>query len=112
MRTLVPTASAGVILPDLDETTEHPIEVGWRVYPFPPVFWRRTEVQALNPELIYYGPLPQTRAALRREDLAVRSIGLSGGVANNRALREALGAEALKARRPFLAAEPKQKKEA
>ena len=64
--TLTPTASVGVILPDLDETTEHPIEVGWRVYPFPPVFWRRTEVQALNPELIYYGPLPQTRAALRQ----------------------------------------------
>jgi N6-L-threonylcarbamoyladenine synthase len=36
-----------------------------------------------------------------------RSIGLSGGVANNRALRAALGAVAAKAGVPLLAAEPK-----
>jgi N6-L-threonylcarbamoyladenine synthase len=35
-----------------------------------------------------------------------RSLGLSGGVANNRRLREALGAEAARAKVPFLAADP------
>jgi N6-L-threonylcarbamoyladenine synthase len=35
-----------------------------------------------------------------------RSLGLSGGVANNRGLREALGAEAARARVRFLAADP------
>lgn len=48
----------------------------------------------------------KTRAALRREDLDVRSIGLSGGVANNRSLRAAFETEARRARRPLLAAQP------
>jgi N6-L-threonylcarbamoyladenine synthase len=57
----------------------------------------------------------KTRAALRlaREPqnenepaLEYRSLGLSGGVANNRILRAALGAEAQRARIPFFAAQP------
>ena len=35
-------------------------EVGWKIYPFPPAFWRRVTVQAIAPQLSYYGPLPQT----------------------------------------------------
>jgi N6-L-threonylcarbamoyladenine synthase len=54
----------------------------------------------------------KTRAALRREganeNLPVfRSLGLSGGVANNRTLRAALEVEARAAQIPFLAAQPK-----
>jgi N6-L-threonylcarbamoyladenine synthase len=49
----------------------------------------------------------KTRAALRLGGGEYRSLGVSGGVANNRALRAALAAEAERARLPFLAAEPK-----
>ncbi len=49
----------------------------------------------------------KTRAALRLGEGAYRSLGLSGGVANNRALRAALAVEAERARIPFLAAQPK-----
>ncbi|HEY1109750.1 MAG TPA: tRNA (adenosine(37)-N6)-threonylcarbamoyltransferase complex transferase subunit TsaD [Opitutaceae bacterium] len=54
----------------------------------------------------------KTRAALRlREEVAggaaYRSLGLSGGVANNKTLRAALDAEARRARIPFFAAQPK-----
>jgi N6-L-threonylcarbamoyladenine synthase len=49
----------------------------------------------------------KTRAALRQGEGAYRSLGLSGGVANNRALRAALEAEAKRARIPFFAAQPK-----
>lgn len=49
----------------------------------------------------------KTRAALRQGDGRYRSLGLSGGVANNRKLREVLAGEAQRARIPFLAAEPK-----
>jgi hypothetical protein len=55
-----------VILPDLDEAVEHPVEVGWKIYPFPPVFWRRLTVQALQPNLAYFGPLPQTSSAVQQ----------------------------------------------
>jgi hypothetical protein len=58
------TRAQAVILPDLEEAVEHPVEVGWKIYPFPPVFWRRAAVQRSAPELIYYGPLPQSRTAL------------------------------------------------
>ncbi len=51
--------------------------------------------------------LRKTRAALRLSDVGIRSIGLSGGVANNRTLRAAFEAEASKARVTFLAAQPK-----
>ncbi len=49
----------------------------------------------------------KTRAALRLGDGAHRSLGLSGGVANNRTLRAALEEEARRARIPFFAAQPK-----
>lgn len=49
----------------------------------------------------------KTRAALRQGNGKYRSLGLSGGVANNRALRDALAAEAKRMRIPFLAAQPK-----
>ncbi len=52
----------------------------------------------------------KTRAALRLGEEAggaFRSLGLSGGVANNRTLRASLEAEAKRARIPFLAAQPK-----
>lgn len=49
----------------------------------------------------------KTRAALERGDAAYRSLGLSGGVANNRTLRRVLEGEARRARIPFLAAEPR-----
>jgi N6-L-threonylcarbamoyladenine synthase len=48
----------------------------------------------------------KTRAALRQGDGACRSLGLSGGVANNRLLRAALAAEAARAGIPLLAAQP------
>lgn len=48
----------------------------------------------------------KTRAALRHGEGRYRSIGLSGGVANNRTLRAALEAEARRERVAFLAAKP------
>ena len=48
----------------------------------------------------------KTRAALEQGAGSFRSLGLSGGVANNRALRSALEAEAKRRRIPFLAAQP------
>lgn len=48
----------------------------------------------------------KTRAALRQAEGAIRSLGLSGGVANNRTLRAALAAEAKRAGIEFLAAQP------
>jgi N6-L-threonylcarbamoyladenine synthase len=48
----------------------------------------------------------KTAAALRLGEGGYRSIGLSGGVANNRSLRAALEARAKQARLPFLAAQP------
>lgn len=48
----------------------------------------------------------KTRAALEQGGGAFRSLGLSGGVANNRALRAALAEEAKRRRIPFLAAQP------
>lgn len=49
----------------------------------------------------------KTRAALRRDGVSYRSLGLSGGVANNRTLRATLETEAQKVRLPFFAAQPK-----
>ena len=48
--------------------------------------------------------LRKTRAALEQGGGAFRSLGLSGGVANNRTLRSILGDEARRRRVPFLAA--------
>lgn len=74
-----------------------------------------TEVQAQLPDLcasyqqaVIDALARKTRFALRRDDAPeYRSLGLSGGVANNRTLRSVLEAEAKKARVPFLAAQPK-----
>jgi N6-L-threonylcarbamoyladenine synthase len=49
----------------------------------------------------------KTRAALRLDQGRFRSLGLSGGVANNRTLRTALETVALNIRIPFFAAQPK-----
>jgi N6-L-threonylcarbamoyladenine synthase len=49
----------------------------------------------------------KTRAALGQGEGRFRSLGLSGGVANNRTLRAALQTTAKHQRIPFLAAEPK-----
>ncbi len=49
----------------------------------------------------------KTHAALRLGAGAYRSLGLSGGVANNRTLRAVLAAEAERSRIPFFAAQPK-----
>jgi N6-L-threonylcarbamoyladenine synthase len=49
----------------------------------------------------------KVRAALRRGEGAYRSLGLSGGVANNRTLRSALSEEARQAGVPLLAAAPR-----
>ena len=49
----------------------------------------------------------KTRAALRLDEGKFRSLGLSGGVANNRTLRAALEGEAKRAGVPFFAAQPK-----
>lgn len=49
----------------------------------------------------------KARAALRLGNGSFRSLGLSGGVANNGVLRAALEAEAQRVRIPFLAAEPR-----
>lgn len=49
----------------------------------------------------------KTRAALRRTEGGFRSLGLSGGVANNHVLRTSLAREAARERVGFLAAAPK-----
>jgi N6-L-threonylcarbamoyladenine synthase len=49
----------------------------------------------------------KTKAALRQGDGGYRSLGLSGGVANNRTLRLALEDVARRTRIPFFAAQPK-----
>jgi N6-L-threonylcarbamoyladenine synthase len=49
----------------------------------------------------------KTRSALRLGEGGFRSLGLSGGVANNRTLRMALEGEAKRAKIPFFAAQPK-----
>jgi N6-L-threonylcarbamoyladenine synthase len=49
----------------------------------------------------------KTRGALERGGGGFRSLGLSGGVANNRVLRAALEGEARRAGIPFFAAQPK-----
>lgn len=72
------------------------------------------EVQAKMPDLcasyqqaVIDALARKTRAALRLDDGKFRSLGLSGGVANNRTLRAVLASEAARARIPFLAAQPK-----
>jgi N6-L-threonylcarbamoyladenine synthase len=73
-----------------------------------------SEVEARRPDLcasyqqaVIDALVRKTRAALRQGEGRFRSIGLSGGVANNRALRAALEREAGLGRVRFLAAQPK-----
>lgn len=72
------------------------------------------EVQARLPDLcasyqqaVLDALARKTRAALEQGGGSFRSLGLSGGVANNLALRTALAGEAGRRRIPFLAAQPK-----
>lgn len=72
------------------------------------------EVQARLPDLcasyqqaVVDALARKTRAALRLDEGKFRSLGLSGGVANNRPLRAALEAESRRVQIPFLAAQPK-----
>lgn len=71
------------------------------------------EVQARLPDLcasyqqaVIDALARKTRAALAQGEGSFRSLGLSGGVANNRTLRAVLEAEAMRGRIPFFAAQP------
>ena len=68
---------------------------------------QRADLCASYQQAVIDALVSKTRAALRLGEGAYRSLGLSGGVANNRALRAALAAEAGRVRVPFLAAQPK-----
>ncbi len=72
------------------------------------------DVQARMPDLcasyqqaVVDALVRKTRAALRLGEGAYKSLGLSGGVANNRTLRAALEAEAKRVHIPALIAQPK-----
>ncbi len=68
---------------------------------------QRADLCASYQQAVIDALVRKTRAALRLGEGAYRSLGVSGGVANNRALRAAIGGEAERARVPFLAAQPK-----
>jgi len=68
---------------------------------------RRADLCASYQQAVVDALRRKTRAALRQGDGEYRSLGLSGGVANNRTLRSALEAEATQVRVPFFAAQPK-----
>lgn len=67
---------------------------------------RRADLCASYQQAVIDALARKTRAALRLADEDYRSLGLSGGVANNRTLRVALEREAQRARIPFYAAQP------
>lgn len=67
---------------------------------------RRADLCASYQQAVIDALTRKTRAALRLGDGRYRSLGLSGGVANNRALRSALEQEAKRAHVPFFAAQP------
>lgn len=71
------------------------------------VLARRTDLCASYQQAVVDALARKTRAALEQGRGEVRSLGLSGGVANNRLLRCELEREAKRARVPFLAAEPR-----
>lgn len=71
------------------------------------VMARRADLCASYQQAVIDALCRKTRAALERGDEAYRSLGLSGGVANNRTLRRMLENEARRARVPFLAADPR-----
>ena len=68
---------------------------------------RRADLCASYQQAVIDALLRKTRAALRLAAGEYRSVGVSGGVANNQALRTALEQEAQRTRIPFLAAEPR-----
>ena len=68
---------------------------------------RRADLCASYQQAVVDALVRKTRAALRQADEDYRSLGVSGGVANNRTLRAALEGEAKRARIEFLAAQPK-----
>ena len=68
---------------------------------------KRSDLCASYQQAVVDALVRKTRAALRQGEGSFRSLGLSGGVANNRTLRAALEAEAKRARVPFFAAQPK-----
>jgi N6-L-threonylcarbamoyladenine synthase len=67
---------------------------------------RRPDLCASYQQAVIDALVRKTRAALRHGEGRFRSLGLSGGVANNQALRAALGSEARRARVDFLAVAP------
>jgi N6-L-threonylcarbamoyladenine synthase len=68
---------------------------------------RRADLCASYQQAVVDSLVRKTRAALRQSPGDIRSLGLSGGVANNRVLRALLEREAKWAGVPFMAAEPK-----
>jgi N6-L-threonylcarbamoyladenine synthase len=68
---------------------------------------RRADLAASYQQAVVDALARKTRLALRRDDLGgIRSVGLSGGVANNRRLRATLQTEADRVGVPLLAAMP------
>lgn len=67
---------------------------------------RRADLCASYQQAVIDALARKSRAALRQGDGRYRSLGLSGGVANNRTLRSALETEGKRAGVPFLAAQP------
>lgn len=68
---------------------------------------RRADLCASYQQAVVDALVRKTGAALRQGEGGFRSLGLSGGVANNRTLRAALEAEAKRARLPSVAALPR-----
>lgn len=68
---------------------------------------RRADLCASYQQAVIDALVRKVRLALRQGAGEFRSVGLSGGVANNGALRAALATEAGRARVEFLAAEPR-----
>jgi N6-L-threonylcarbamoyladenine synthase len=68
---------------------------------------RRADLCASYQQAVIDALVRKTRAALRLSEGEYRSIGVSGGVANNQSLRAALGGEAKRSKLSFLAAEPR-----
>jgi N6-L-threonylcarbamoyladenine synthase len=68
---------------------------------------RRTDLCASYQQAVIDALWRKTSAALRQGGGGYRSLGLSGGVANNRTLRAVLETEAHRARVAFFAAQPK-----
>ncbi|MSU48562.1 MAG: tRNA (adenosine(37)-N6)-threonylcarbamoyltransferase complex transferase subunit TsaD [Opitutus sp.] len=67
---------------------------------------RRADLCASYQQAVVDALARKTRAALRQGEGVYRSVGLSGGVANNRTLRVAIGVEAQRAAVPLYAAQP------